>query len=166
MWFQGKIKYRKEDETGRLKPISEVYLVDAVSYTDAEARIYEVVAANTPDFTITNITKMKVAELFFFEGSEKWFKLKVNYFVYDEKSQKEKKVPNLMLVAADTPKQAYERVEESLGNLDIFEITDVNLTPILEVVPAETESEELRNLRPLTEVWTESATEKLPETQN
>ena len=44
-WYLGKIRYQREDEAGSLKTINEAYLVDAVSYTEAEARMFEVVAS-------------------------------------------------------------------------------------------------------------------------
>jgi hypothetical protein len=64
-WYLGKIRFQKEDEAGSLKTINEAYLVDAMSYTEAEARMFEVVASNTPDFQLTNLSKMKISEVFF-----------------------------------------------------------------------------------------------------
>ncbi|MCY7350860.1 MAG: DUF4494 domain-containing protein [Cytophagaceae bacterium] len=148
-WFLAKIKYTKEIEPEKFKVISEAYLFDAVSYADAEARLHEQLATNAPAFQLTTLTPMKLVEVFHHEGGEQWYKLKVVFISYDEQTQQEKKVPHLMLVNAETPKQAYERVEESLGRVDDYTITDVNLTPILEVFPYEAES---RNLRPLAEV--------------
>jgi Domain of unknown function (DUF4494) len=158
-WFLGKIRYQKEEQEGRLKAISEAYLVDAVSFTDAEARIHEVIARTIPEFNITNITRMKLADVFEFEAGEKWFKVKTQFIAFDEKSQKEKKVPHFMLVNAETPLEAYNRVEERLGMITDYEITDVNLTPILEVYPYEVTNEVLKNLRPLKEVLAEQLME-------
>ena len=101
-WYLGKIKYQQEQENGALKTISEAYLVDAVSYTDAEARIYRIVADNTPDFQISSLTKMKLSDVFHFEdeGGEKWFKCKTFYVSIDDSSgtAKEKKIVSYMLV--------------------------------------------------------------------
>ena len=155
LWFLGKIRYQKEEQEGRLKAISEAYLVDAVSFTDAEARLYDVIARTVPEFSITNITRQKLADVYEFETGEKWFKVKVQFIAFDEKSQKEKKVPHNMLVNAETPLEAYNRVEERLGMVTDYEITDVNLTTILEVYPYEITNEVLKNLRPLGEVLKE-----------
>ena len=65
-------------------------------------------------------------------------------------AQKEKKIPHIMLVNAETVRQAYDRVEERLGKIDDYEITDVNITPILEIFPYENEN--MRNLIPLASV--------------
>ena len=160
-WFLGKIRYQqpiddsnvgtRNEEFIKLKTITEAYLVDAVSYTDAEARLYQEIAANTPDFEITDISRMKLADVFQNEnGGEIWFKVKAMFITDDEKTGKQKKTPSIMLVNAETPKQAYERVEVSLKTaLDPFEITDINTTRILDIFPF---NEETRNLRPLSEL--------------
>lgn len=160
-WFLGKIRYQqpiddstvgtRNQEFVKQKIVTEEYLVDAVSYTDAETRLYQEIAANTPDFEITNITRMKLADIFSYDdGSETWFKVKAMFITDDEKTGKQKKTPSVMLVNAETPKQAYERIEEQLKTaLDPFEITDVNTTKILEIFPYD--EEESQNLRPIAE---------------
>lgn len=158
-WYLGKIRYQKEDEAGSLKTINEVYLVDAISYTEAEARLYKQIATGASEFTVTSISRMKLADLFAYEEGEKWFKAKVIYMSVDEKSGKEKKVVNYMLVNSDGIDQALERITESLRTMLIpYETTDMNLTPILDVFPytAEEEEEEIpANMRPLSEVMAE-----------
>lgn len=161
-WFLGKIRYQqpiddsnvgtRNEEFIKQKTVTEAYLVDAVSYTDAETRLYQEIAANTPDFEITNISRIKLADVFHNEGGgETWFKVKAMFITDDEKTGKQKKTPSLMLVNAETPKQAYERVEVSLKTaLDPFEITDVNTTKILDIFPYTEEA--ARNLRPLSEL--------------
>jgi hypothetical protein len=166
-WFLGKIRYQqpiddsnvgtRNEEFIKQKTVTEAYLVDAVSYTEAEARLYQEIAANTPDFEITNISRMQLADVFFNEedGGETWYKVKAMYILEDEKTGKQKKTPSNMLINAQNPKQAYERVEYSLKtSLDPFEITDVNTTKILDVFPFN--GEEQRNLRPRAEVNAES----------
>jgi len=159
-WYLGKIRFQKEDEAGSLKTINEVYLVDAISYTEAEARLYKQIATGASEFTVTSISRMKLADLFAYEEGEKWFKAKVIYMSVDEKSGKEKKVVNYMLVNSDGIDQALERITESLRTMLIpYETTDMNLTPILDVFPytAEEEVEIPANMRPLSEVMAERA---------
>ncbi len=144
-WYLAHIRYQKEDEVGSLKTINEHYLVDAVSYTEGEARTFEIVASNTPEFHLVKLTKMRLSDVFIEEnGSEKWFKAKVQYITFDEKSQKEKKVPHFMLLNCENPKEAYEFLVKELGNLNDYEITDINITPILEVHPYVPENELLK----------------------
>ncbi|MFY7888767.1 MAG: DUF4494 domain-containing protein [Spirosomataceae bacterium] len=157
-WYLGKIRFQKEDEAGSLKTINEAYLVDAMSYTEAEARMFEVVASNTPDFQLTNLSKMKISEVFFEENNaETWFKAKVQYITFDEKSQKEKKVPHIMLINANDPREAYDLLKKNLGSLNDYQITDINITAILEIFPYEPENDILKkgNFRPVTEVLAE-----------
>lgn len=152
-WYQGKIRYQLQDPTGKFKTINEAYLIDAVSYTDAEARLYKEVAANTPDFTVTAISRMRLADLFHFEESgETWYKCKVVYVTEDDKGR-EKRIVNQMLVNAENVKQAYDRIEESLRTMLIpFETTDINTTKILDIYPYVEEERIPANLRPLSEV--------------
>ncbi|WP_421830009.1 DUF4494 domain-containing protein [Larkinella sp.] len=152
-WYQGKIRYQLQDPTGKTKTINEAYLIDAVSYTDAEARLYKEAAANTPDFSVTAITRMRLADLFHFEESgETWYKCKVVYITEDDKGR-EKRIVNQMLVNAENVKQAYERIEISLHSMLIpFETTDVNTTKILDIYPYIEEERIPSNLRPLSEV--------------
>lgn len=157
-WYLGKIRFQKEDEAGSLKTINEAYLVDAMSYTEAEARMFEVVASNTPDFQLTNLSKMKISEVFFEENNaETWFKAKVQYITFDEKSQKEKKVPHIMLINANDPREAYDLLKKNLGSLNDYQITDINITAILDIFPYEPENDILKkgNFRPVAEVLAE-----------
>lgn len=154
-WYLGKIRYQKEDENGRLKTTNEAYLVDALSYTEAEARLYTQIVTGASEFSVTAITRMRLADLLTYEGGEKWFKAKVVYYSIDEKSGKEKKVVNYMLVNAEDIAQALERLTDSFRTMLVpYETTDLNLTPILDVFPyeADTESQIPANLRPLSEV--------------
>ncbi|MCU0324609.1 MAG: DUF4494 domain-containing protein [Spirosomaceae bacterium] len=154
-WYQGKIRYQQQDEKGRNKTINETYLVDAVSYTDAEARMYKAIASNIPDFHLSKLARMKLAEVFFIdEGSEIWYKAKVQYIAFDEKTQKEKKIPYNMLINADNPLEAYNLLKERLGSVQDYQITDLNITNILEVIPYDEKEEKLKhgNFKPLAEV--------------
>lgn len=155
-WYQGKIRYQKVDEKDRTIKITEVYLVDAVSYTDAEARVYETVASNTPDFQLFGLSRMKLSEVFFVEGgSEIWYKVKVNFISFDEKAQKEKRTPFNMLINAENPLEAYNLLAERLGTVEDYQITDINITNILEVIPYEKPEEKILksgNFKPLAEV--------------
>lgn len=155
-WYSAKIRYQKEQENGSLKTINEVYLVDAETYTDAEARIYGIVADNTPDFTISNLSKVRLSDVFNYGEEEKWFKCKVVYVSIDDSNGREKKITNYMLVNAENAKQAYERIEDALKTMLIpFDITDVNLTPILEVHPYSSEEKAPAGFRPLADVLAE-----------
>lgn len=137
-WFQSEIKYSVQDERGQIQTITENRLFDAVSYTDAEARTYEYHKDELKDFTISKILKQKINEVFLSEKvHETWFKCKVSYIVFDEKFQREKKVPYVFLINAHGPKQAVTDLESKLGTVQDYIITDIVSTKILEVIPYE-----------------------------
>ncbi len=158
MWYQGKIKYQKEeivtDKQGDrvvFKTITEAYLVDAQTYTEAEARLYEEIASSIPTFTVGSISKMKLADVFFRnEPGDSWYKCRVTFFTEDEKTGKEKKLIQPMLINANTLSQACERLEDSLKTILMpMEITDISKTALLDIFPYGDEPTETRTLRPL-----------------
>lgn len=136
-YFLTKIKYQKEDENGRLKSVTEGYLFDAVSHTEAEARAYqELSSIIRGDFEVLAIAKPKISDIFHYEDSETWWQAKVTYIAADDSSGKEKKVTNLMLVTAMDLRQACERILESLqGLLVTFDLVEIKRTAIVEVFP-------------------------------
>ena len=137
-WFECKVKYAKIDEvSGKEKKVSEPYLVDAVSFTEAEARIHkELEQMISGDFIVTNISKSNVTELYPNEDGDRWFKAKVSFVDVDEASGKEKKANQYMLTEANNVKQAYEFLEESLSDMIVpYEIHAISESPLLDVFP-------------------------------
>jgi hypothetical protein len=151
-WFSVKVKYAKETEEGLLKSITEQYLVDAVSFTEAEAIIYDRLGSQIRgDFQVTHIAKSNIVDLFFYEDADVWFKAKVQYITHDLNSGKEKKETQYMLVTANGVPQAHERIQESLSNMLVsFQVPDVLETKIIEVFPyKKTEESPMGNFRPV-----------------
>lgn len=137
-WFQGKIRFTQEVDAGKFQTVTEAYLLDAVSFTDAEARLYAHLGDNAPDFRVSSLAPFKLQEVFHIDGPEiKWFKIKIVITTFDEKARKEKKTTAAFLINADSIKQAYDRVEEMIGRTEDYAIVGVELTPILEVIPYE-----------------------------
>lgn len=162
IWFLCKVKYAKENEQGLLKNVSEQYLIDAVSFTEAEARIYDMLGSVIRgDFQVTNISKSNIVDVFFYEDVDIWYKCKITYVVADADSGKEKKVTQYMLVSAHDAKEAYDRIHESLSNMLVsFRVPDITESPIVEIFPYESEDEELlppppSHLKPVSEVKAE-----------
>lgn len=149
-WFLCRVKYAKENEQGLLKNVSEQYLVDAVSFTEAEARIYDMLGSVIRgDFQVTTISKSNIVDVFFYEDIDIWYKCKISYVVADADSGKEKKVTQYMLVSAHNVKEAYDRIHESLNNMLVsFVVPDINESPIIEIFPYEKEEEELDHEKP------------------
>ena len=136
-WYECKVKYKKTHEIGELKVTTDIYLLDAVSYTEAEARITEEMKNYTSeDFRIMNIKVVNFSEIHPFENSDRWFKSKVSLIALDEESGKEKKTNIYLLVQGNDVKEAFENtttaMAETMGDYTIPSITE---SLILEVFP-------------------------------
>jgi len=137
IWYECKVKYRKEDETGKQSLVTEPYLVDALSFTEAEARINEQMAMYISDeFKITNIKVANFAEIHPVENSDRWFKCKVSLTAYDEESGKERKTNMYLLVQANDVKEAFDNttvaMKDTMGDYTIPAIAE---SPIMDVFP-------------------------------
>lgn len=136
-WYECKVKYRKMSDTGAQKVTTEPYLVDAISYTEAETRINEEMKAYISDeFKITNIKVANFAEIHPFENTDRWFKSKVSLIAFDEESGKERKTNMYLLVQANDVKEAYDNtvavMKDTMGEYTIPSITE---SPIMDVFP-------------------------------
>ena len=134
-WFECTIKYEKQLEEGKVAKTTERYLVDALTFTEAEARIIkEMKPFISGEFEVANINPQKYSELFWNENCDKWFKTKVNFIVLDEEKGVEKKVANYMLVQANDLKEARELLVEGMkGSQADWEIASISETKILDV---------------------------------
>lgn len=138
-WYTVKVKFTKQFPDGTLKRVTEPYLVSSMSFTEAEARIYQEVGEFIKgEFLVTSISKMELADIFHYDDAEDWYKCKVTYLTEDADSGKEKKTNNNFLVSAHTIKEAFDRIEESLKGLMVtFHVPMISLTPIVEIFPYE-----------------------------
>lgn len=135
-YYQVKIRYQKEDDTGRLKTFNETYLFDALSYTEAEAKGYKQLSELHGDFQVVSITKIKLSDLFGDGSEDYWYKVKTVYYSVDENSGKEKKVSQIMLINAGSVQKALVSIEENLKTMLVpYEIEGINLTQIIEFYP-------------------------------
>lgn len=136
-WFECKVSYEKMLENGMQKKVTEPYLVDALSFTEAEARIIEEIKPYiTGEFTITDIKRAKLSELFFNDNGDRYFKAKVYFITLDEKSGSEKKTAVQMLAQASDIKEALQVVTKGMeGTLADYAIASLAETPIMDVFP-------------------------------
>ena len=137
IWYECKVKYRKTDETGGQKITTEPYLVDAMSYTEAESRITEEMSAYiSEEFKITNIKMANYAEIHLFENADRWFKSKVSLLAYDEESGKERKTSMYLLVQANDVKEAFDNTTGVMkGTMGDYTIPAISESPIMDVFP-------------------------------
>jgi hypothetical protein len=145
-WFLTKYKFQqaiddsqvgtRNEEFLKTKVVTVTLLIDAVSFSDAEARTVETAAENgNPDVEITKDIRFALADLFRFDTGDTWYLGKVEYILKDEKTGKQKRTPVKMLLNASGHKEAGERLEQKLkSSLDPYEIIDVAKARIDQVV--------------------------------
>ena len=142
-WFECKIRYEKTMETGMVKKVTEPYLVDALSFTEAEARIIEEMKPFiSGEFTVSDIKRANYSELFFSdeEAADRWFKSKLLFITLDEKSGNEKKVASNVLIQASDLRDAVKKLDEGMkGSMADYEIASMAETPIMDVYRYEVE---------------------------
>lgn len=136
-WFTVKVKYTKQLENGDFKRVSEPYLLAAMSFTDAESRIYEELGSSIKgDFSVQNIARTDYHDIFQYDDADVWYKCKVVYESASEDGDKNKKVSNNFLVSANSVKEAYDRIEESLSDMMVdFIIPTISVSPIVAIFP-------------------------------
>lgn len=134
-WFECKVRYDKMMENGAVKKVNEPYLVDALSFTEAEARIIE---EQTPfisgDFSVSAVKRTKIAEIFWDDSADKWYLVKVAFITIDDKTAAEKKTTSLILVAASDFRGALDNFMEGMkSTMADFEIVSIAETPLMDV---------------------------------
>ena len=136
-WFECKVSFEKVLENGMQKKVTEPYLVDALSFTEAEARIIEEIRPFiSGEFTVTDIKRARLSELFFNENGDRFYKIKVYFITLDEKSGAEKKTAAQMLAQACTLKEAIAVLEEGMkGSMADYTIASVTETMLMDVFP-------------------------------
>lgn len=134
-WFECKIRHDKTQENGSIKKVTEPFLVDALSFTEAEARIIE---EQTPfvsgELNVSAVKRTKISEIFWDDSADRWYLVKVAFITIDEKTAVEKKAISQILVAATDFKGALNSFMEGMkGTMADFEIQSITETPIMDV---------------------------------
>ena len=136
-WFTVKVKYTKQLDNGALKRVSEPYLLAAMTFTDAEARIYEELGSVIRgEFNVTGIARTELHDIFAYDDSGVWYKCKVTYESMDADTEKAKRVAQNFLIEAHSVKEAFDRMQESLKGLMVdFQIPSIMVSPIIDIFP-------------------------------
>ena len=137
IWFETIVRYDKIQESGEMKKVSEVYVVDAITFGEAEKRIAEEMKPYmSGDFDIKNINPAPYSEIFFSDKDtdDKYYRVKLAFITIDEKTEKEKKSKVTYLVQANSLEQARKNTEEVMnGTMIDYEFVSVTETKILDV---------------------------------
>lgn len=137
-WFEVKVKYTKTLEDGRQKNVSELFLVDSLSFTEAESRVTDNLLGLIGEFCIESIKKSNITELIQPEkdSEDKWFKAKVAIIDADQVSGRKKKTNQYFLVAGSEVDNALDKLQKSLSTYVVpFEIVSVGDSNIMDVFP-------------------------------
>lgn len=152
-WFETTAKYIKMDENGRERKASETYLLDAITFSEAETRIFkELQTMVSGEFIVTKIAKTNICEIIPSEFGDRWYKAKVSFITIDEEMGKEKRVAQFVLVFSNSPKEASDQITEAMqGMMADFEISSISESNILDVFPysADEKRAMVQHLKPI-----------------
>lgn len=133
-WIEVKVRYDKMTDSGKTVKVTDPYLVDAVSCTEAEARVVEEMTSFVNDFNVLNVGKTKISEIFWDETGDRFYKVKVNFITIDEKSGVEKRKASFILVQASTFTDALANFNKGMkGTMADYEIEAIAETKIVDV---------------------------------
>lgn len=143
-WFEVKVRYEKVMDDGMNKKVTEPYLIDALSFSEAEARtIDEVAPFISGEFLISDIKRAIYSEIFSSEevSADKWFKCKIFFITLDERSGREKKTATHLLVQAADVHDAEIKLREGMnGTIADYSVASISETAIVDVYPYKAES--------------------------
>ena len=136
-WFECKIRYEKVTEDGLQKKVNENYVVDALSFSEAETRITEEMSSYiSGEFEVADIKKAAYKEVFFTDDNiaDKWYKAKLQFITLDEKTEKEKRSTVNYLVQAGSMNGAMKNIDEVMGGTMIdYVVSSVAETTLMDV---------------------------------
>lgn len=138
-WYKVTVKgFNQDPNGGRDKGVTEQYMFDALSYTEAEARANKELQPLYKEFEVKKIDPVKVSELFLDSENnanrDKYFKCKINYITIDEKKGKEKKTPAYIYVQASDPKDAESMLTIGMkGTMSDWSCESIAETKIIDV---------------------------------
>lgn len=136
-WFETKVKYQKTMEDGSEKVVSEAYVVDALSFTEAESAVIDEMSVYVSgELKVSGIGKAGYGEIFFsdVDDDDKWYKAKLQFITIDEKSEKEKRSNVTYLVQAKSLARALRYIDEVMGKTMIdYDVVGLNETKLMDV---------------------------------
>jgi|TARA_B100000795_G_C22800787_1_gene441814 ribosomal protein L23 len=135
-WFTVKIKYLKQLDNGSITSKSEAYMLQSLSFTEAEARLQGILEEYISEYNLLTVAKTNIQDVIIDEAYEFFFKVKVSYISADPDSGKEKKINENYIIQANGLKEAYEKMEVRLqGSIVDWEIPSISKATIVDVFP-------------------------------
>lgn len=144
-WFEVGIRYQKTQEDGSEKSVTEKYAIDALSFTEGESAITEKMAAYiSGEFKVKSMQEASYREVFFSDKDDDdcWYKAKLQFISYDDKTNKEKRSNVTYLVQAKSMHRAINNIDEVMGKTMIdYEIIGLSKTNVYDVFEHKTKEE-------------------------
>ena len=142
IWFEAKVRYDKTMEDGCLKKVTETYVIDALSFGEAEKRILEKMGSYVSGEI--DVCALKIApykEIFFADSNmaDRWYVAKLAFITIDEKTDKQKKTRVCYLVNAGNINAAVKNIEEQMAgtmiDYDTFNVSETQILDVFEYKP-------------------------------
>lgn len=136
-WIEVQARYEKLADNGAPVKVTDPYLVDALSCTEAEARVVEEITPFVSgEFNVLKVSKIKISEIFWDKSGDRFYKAKLNFITIDERSGAEKRSSSFIVVQASSFKEAYDNLIEGMkGTLADYEIKSIAETRYVDVLP-------------------------------
>ena len=137
MWFECKIRYEKIMEDGTPKKVNEVYVIDALSFSEAEERIMKEMSSYiSGEIELVDVKIAPYREVFFADDNiaDQWFKAKLSFITIDERTDKEKRTSMMYLVNAGNISSAINNIDKVMsGKMIDYVTTSISATKIMDV---------------------------------
>ena len=142
IWFECKVRYEKSGEDGTPRKVTETYVVDALSFSEAESRIMEEMSRwVSGELEIADLKIAQYKEIFFADSdmADRWYVAKLAFITIDEKTDKEKKTRVCYLVNAGNINAAVKNIEEQMAgtmiDYDTFNVSETQILDVFEYKP-------------------------------
>lgn len=134
-YFECRVSYDKTLESGAVKQVTESYLVEAMSFTEAEARITQQMQPYmSGDFTVSAVNRRKYEDVLLDDDRDKLYHVKLMFITIDEKTAAEKRKPSYLLVQARDIADVLSQVEILMSDsVTDYDIVSVSESRILDV---------------------------------
>jgi hypothetical protein len=138
-WMECRVRYEKTTNEGIVKSVTEPYLIDALSFTEAEARMTEYIKPFiSGEFSVTAIKIQHYEEVFGMEEKtrgDKWYHCRLVYVTTNDNGD-EKKSKYDTLVRADNIDNAKKYLDEGMkGSMLDYTVEKIIETQLMDVVP-------------------------------
>ena len=117
-WFECKVRYEQTQEDGLEKMVTETYVYKAADFGKAYDKATKDMPSLSDEFEITAMKIAQYKEIIIQDDrtEEKYYRVKVNLIILDEKTQKEKKTACYYLVNADSVEKARKYTDTAFSD--------------------------------------------------